>query len=73
MHKLRENHGGREEARATDPARRIIIRLATETHRALRISVAEEDTSIQKWLEALIEREPGGVRATFSRMGSKRS
>jgi len=33
------------------------FRLSIETHRALRIRVAEDDTSIQKWVEALIERE----------------
>ncbi len=39
-----------------DTARTIIVRLTPETHKALRIRVAEEDTSIQKWVEALIER-----------------
>lgn len=42
--------------------RTIIVRLSTEAHRALRIRVAEEDTSIQKWVEALLERELGIVR-----------
>ena len=38
-------------------SRTIIVRLTIPTHKALRIRVAEEDTSIQKWVEALIERE----------------
>lgn len=41
----------------TGSRRTIIVRLALETHKALRIRVAEEDTSIQKWVESLIERE----------------
>ena len=45
--------------RATETSRQIIVRLSMRTHRALRIRVAEEDTSIQKWVEALIEREVG--------------
>lgn len=40
-------------------ARTIIVRLSPETHKALRIRVAEEDSSIQKWVEALIERTLG--------------
>jgi len=43
----------------TETSRTIIVRLTNETHRLLRIRVAEEDTSIQKWVEALIERELG--------------
>ena len=43
----------------TDTSRPIIVRLAIDTHKALRIRVAEEDTSIQKWVEALVERELG--------------
>ena len=45
----------------TETSRSIIVRLTNDTHRALRIRVAEEDTSIQKWVEALIERELGGA------------
>jgi hypothetical protein len=41
----------------TETSRTIIIRLKIATHKALRIRVAEEDTSIQQWVEALIERE----------------
>ena len=48
-----------EAVRNTDSSRTVIVRLSPETHRALRIRVAEEDTSIQKWLEALLERELG--------------
>ncbi|NWG11923.1 MAG: hypothetical protein HXY20_00120 [Acidobacteria bacterium] len=43
----------------TETSRTIIVRLSIATHKALRIRVAEEDTSIQKWVEALIERELG--------------
>ena len=43
----------------TETIRTIIVRLAVDTHKALRIRVAEEDTSIQKWVENLIERELG--------------
>ena len=43
----------------TDTSRVIIVRLAVATHKALRIRVAEQDTSIQKWVEALIEGELG--------------
>jgi predicted HicB family RNase H-like nuclease len=48
-----------QEMRDTESARTVIVRLTPETHKALRIKVAEEDTSIQKWVEALIERELG--------------
>ena len=41
----------------TGTSRTIIVRVSNETHRALRIHVAKEDTSIQKWVEALVERE----------------
>ena len=58
-----------EAVRNTESARTVIVRLSPETHKALRIRVAEEDTSIQKWLEALIERELGS--AEVSRQGTK--
>ena len=48
-----------EETRDSDSARTIIVRLTPETHKALRVRVAEEDTSIQKWVEALLEHELG--------------
>jgi predicted HicB family RNase H-like nuclease len=48
-----------QETRDTESARTIIVRLTPETHKALRIKVAEEDTSIQQWVEALIERTLG--------------
>jgi predicted HicB family RNase H-like nuclease len=41
----------------TDSSRLITVRLSVATHRALRIRVAEEDTSIQQWVERLIQRE----------------
>ena len=43
----------------TETSRTIIVRLPVGTHKALRIRVAEEDTSIQKWVESLIKRELG--------------
>ncbi len=43
----------------SDTSRVVLVRVKNKTHRALRIRVAEEDTSIQKWVEALIERELG--------------
>ncbi len=43
----------------TETSRTIIVRLKTDVHKALRIRVAEEDTSIQKWVESLVERELG--------------
>jgi hypothetical protein len=46
----------------TETSRLITVRLSPRTHRALRIRVAEEDTSIQQWVEALIERELGVTR-----------
>lgn len=36
-------------------ARLIHIRLKPETHKRLRVRVAEEDVSIQDWVETLIE------------------
>lgn len=43
----------------TDSTRLLTIRLSPDTHRALRIRVAEEDTSMQKWVVALIEEKLG--------------
>jgi predicted HicB family RNase H-like nuclease len=43
----------------TPTSRPIIVRLSPATHRALRVRVAEEDTSIQRWVESLIERALG--------------
>ena len=43
----------------TESSRLMTIRVSPETHRALRIRVAEEDTSIQKYVEALIEKALG--------------
>jgi predicted HicB family RNase H-like nuclease len=48
-----------KKASAPETSRQVIIRLAIDTHRALRIRVAEEDTSIQQWVNDLIERELG--------------
>jgi len=43
----------------TETSRTIIVRLKAPTHKALRIRVAELDTSIQQWVEALVECELG--------------
>jgi predicted HicB family RNase H-like nuclease len=37
--------------------RMVHVRLSPELHKELRVRVAEEDTSIQDWVAALIERE----------------
>lgn len=42
---------------ASETSRQIIVRLTIDTHRALRVRVAEQDTSIQQWVNDLIERE----------------
>ena len=60
--------GKPEEIRDTESARTIIVRLTPETHKALRIKTAEEDTSIQKWVEELIERQLN-VDQTATRAG----
>jgi predicted HicB family RNase H-like nuclease len=57
-----------QETRDTESARTIIVRLTPPTHKALRIKVAEEDTSIQQWVEALVERELG-LRDAGKRVG----
>ncbi|MFH1265137.1 MAG: hypothetical protein ABIK89_05375 [Planctomycetota bacterium] len=62
-----------EETRDTGSARTMIVRLTPETHKALRIKVAEEDTSIQKWVEALIERELGVGQAVAKAGGRNRT
>ncbi len=62
-----------EEVRETPSGRTVIVRLRPETHRALRIKVAEEDTSIQKWVEALIERALGIGQAAAKAGGRNKS
>ena len=65
-----------QETRDTESARTIIVRLTPQTHKALRIKVAEEDTSIQQWVEALVERELGlrdaGKRASEGSKAGKK-
>ena len=61
-----------DETRDTESARTIIVRLAPQTHKALRIKVAEEDTSIQKWVESLIEQTLGIGDADTRRRGTGR-
>ena len=62
-----------EETRDTESARTMIVRLAPETHKALRIKVAEEDTSIQKWVERLIERQLGVGQAAAKAGGGNKT
>jgi predicted HicB family RNase H-like nuclease len=50
---------GDKSTKDTETSRTIIVRLSVDTHKALRIRVAEEDTSIQKWVESLVERKLG--------------
>ena len=45
----------RKRPNSQEEARLIHIRLKPETHKRLRVRVAEEDVSIQDWVEALIE------------------
>ncbi len=47
--------------RKPESGRMIHIRLTDETHKRLRVRAAELDTSIQSWVEALIEKnlKPG--------------
>jgi len=44
-------------AKKEDDQRMIHVRLTEETHKRLRIRVAEEDTSIQEWVAGLIIKE----------------
>ncbi len=43
--------------REGEKQRMIHVRLSDEAHRRLRILAAELDTSIQKWVEAIVTRE----------------
>ncbi len=45
----------RKQQNSQEDARLIHIRLKPETHKRLRVRAAEEDVSIQDWVEALIE------------------
>lgn len=58
-----------KKASAPETSRQIIVRVTIEMHRALRIRVAEEDTSIQKWVSQLIERELGESGSTKKKTG----
>jgi hypothetical protein len=42
-----------------ESARLVTIRLSPGTHKALRMRVAEDDTTIQQWLETMIEQALG--------------
>ena len=56
----------------TKTSRAVIVRVPVETHRAIRIRVAEEDKSIQQWMSTLIERELGrGVQAARSKSAGR--
>ncbi len=45
----------RKRPNSQEEARLIHIRLKPETHKRLRVRAAEEDISIQDWVESLIE------------------
>jgi len=56
----------RQDPDAAETGTRLVhVRVSEVIHRALRIHVASEDTSIQTWVAALIERE------LSSRMGDR--
>jgi hypothetical protein len=48
----------------TSQERMIHIRLPEDVHKCMRIRVAEEDTTIQHWVAALVERELNTVQAS---------
>jgi len=50
--------------RQTEPiaGRKIHIRLTEDTHKGMRIRVAELDTTIQEWVVSLIERALRGQK-----------
>lgn len=52
----------KDDTKDTDTSRTIIVRLKIPTHKALRVRVAEDDTTIQDWVTRLIEKELGGRR-----------
>jgi hypothetical protein len=59
--------------------RTIHVRLSADTHRLLRLRVADRDTNIQDWvaglIEETIEREPvevGPTRKSWQRTSSRR-
>jgi predicted HicB family RNase H-like nuclease len=56
---------------AQEEARLIHIRLNPETHKRLRVRTAEEDVSIQDWVEALLERELNLMETDNSRRSSR--
>ena len=56
---------------ASETSRQIIVRLTIDTHRALRVRVAEQDTSIQQWVNDLIERELGVSKSAKKKQTQK--
>jgi predicted HicB family RNase H-like nuclease len=55
-----------------DVARLIHVRLPEAVHRALRVHVAAQDTSIQDWVAALIARELGSSTVNTRSEGGRR-
>lgn len=49
----------------------IHVRLSPDTHRLLRIRVADLDTSIQDWVAALIEETLGAEPVSVEQRGKK--
>lgn len=59
----------RKRPNSQEGARLIHIRLKPETHKRLRVRVAEEDVSIQDWVETLIENGLAAPKADGVRGG----
>jgi plasmid stability protein len=53
-----------EEKEGTEKIRMIHIRLPEETHKRLRVRVAELDTTIQDWVATLIQKVLDRVEST---------
>ena len=49
----------KDDSKDTETSRTVIVRVPIPTHKALRIRVAEEDTTMQDWVVRLIEKELG--------------
>jgi ATP-dependent Clp protease adapter protein ClpS len=52
----------KDESKDTETSRTVIARVSVPTHKALRVRVAEEDTTIQDFVVRLIEKELGARR-----------
>ena len=57
VHRLRKQERLMPRKKKIEDGRMIHIRIPEDVHRLLRIRVAEDDTTMQDWVAALIERE----------------